>query len=125
MTGGRQVLPMLRIGACRPMVNSEHGGSGMSIDERVHGLEQRTRLLEARLAELEGRRAPRPEPLLHPEIPLRAATPPLRPRVSPPPAAATSVAPPRLLASSARRAAPPPRTSRTCSAAASSPGPAG
>ena len=30
----------------------------MSIDERVHGLEQRTRLLEARLAELEGRRVP-------------------------------------------------------------------
>ncbi len=71
----------------------------MSIDERVHGLEQRTRLLEARLAELEGRRMPaRPdrEALLHPEVPRGAAVPTLPPRrpAPPRPTPDRSVAPP-------------------------------
>ena len=74
----------------------------MSIDERVQGLEQRTRLLEARLTELEDQRAPaaasppRSETLLHPEVPLGAATPRPRPQVPPPPPAAGSVGPPSV-----------------------------
>ena len=90
----------------------------MSIDERVHGLEQRTRLLETRLAELEARRVPtatvrlRSETLLHPEVPVGATTPPPQPRVSPPPAPG-SVAPP----SAPRFELPPPSPGRPAPAA--------
>ncbi len=90
----------------------------MSIDERVHGLEQRTRLLEARLAELEARRVPtatvrlRSDTLLHPEVPVGVTPPPRQPRVPPPPVPA-SVAPP----SNPRFELPPPPQRRATSPA--------
>ena len=83
----------------------------MSIDERVHGLEQRTRLLEARLAELEGRRVPATASLLHPEVPVGAATPRPRPQAPPRSAATGSVAPP----AAPRFELPPPPASRAAS----------
>ena len=83
----------------------------MSIDERVHGLEQRTRLLEARLAELEGRRVPAAASLLHPEVPVGVATPRPRPQAPPRSAAAGSVAPP----AAPRFELPPPPANRAAS----------
>jgi uncharacterized membrane protein len=96
------------------MVNNEHGGSGMSIDERVMGLEQRTRVLEDRLAMLEGRR--RPEALRHPEVPAGVAA-PRRPEGATPPRPAGPARPPMppfrtAPASVAPPSAPPPPTPR-------------
>ncbi|HYH89709.1 MAG TPA: DUF2339 domain-containing protein [Solirubrobacteraceae bacterium] len=86
----------------------------MSIDERVHGLERRTHLLEVRLAELEGRKVPeatRHEALRHPELPPGAAAPRLRPEAGPGPAAPQSrpSAPASLAAAGS---APPPSARR-------------
>jgi uncharacterized membrane protein len=83
------------------MVSNEHGGSGMSIDERVHGLEQRTRVLEARLAELEDRRSA--ASLRHPEVP-PGVTPSPRP---PAPSAEVATRPLPPLRQEAASVAPP------------------
>ena len=95
----------------------------MSIEDRVHGLEQRTRAPEARLAELEGGecRRPRPSAILRSRVARHHATRPRRPPRPP----RRSVAPPALHAPSPSRPRQPGRLAEPRglrSAAACSPG---